>query len=70
MSLRPAILGLLQSSGHTLTRELAAHIGATSAAVFRELAALESEGAVARRVGPASIGNVGWRLTPSTGSLE
>lgn len=65
MSLRPAILGLMPRTGHALTRELAASIRASNADVFREMAKLESEGSVTRRPGTTSIGNVGWRLTPT-----
>lgn len=65
MSLRPAILGLMPRTGHALTREIAAHAGASVAEVFRELVKLESEGAVTRRLGIATIGNVGWSLTAS-----
>jgi len=65
MNLRATLLGLMPSTSHTLTRELAAHAGATVTDVFRELVKLESEGAVTRRLGIATIGNVGWRLTTS-----
>lgn len=66
MSLRPTLLGLLRSTGHTLTRELANAASAPTADVFRELSKLEAEGAVSRKIGVASIANVGWRITASS----
>ena len=63
MSLREAILGNAQLRTRRMsTGELAKSAGATLSDTFRELAQLEGEGVVERRLGVGSIASVGWRL--------